>query len=39
MRLNDSNKQVGASTWLTNLPIKDEGYVFSKQRILGLNSN
>ena len=30
-RLNEINRETGASTWLTTLPIKSEGYVLNKQ--------
>ena len=30
-KLNDFNQEDGASSWLTTLPIKDEGYVTTKQ--------
>ena len=30
------NQELGVSTWLTSLPIKDEGYVFNKQEIWDL---
>ena len=30
-KLNDINQVAGGSTWLTTLPIKDEGYVLNKQ--------
>ena len=29
-RLNEINRQQGASTWLTTLPIKEEGYTINK---------
>ena len=35
-RLNDTNQELGASTWLTSLPTKDEGYVFNKQEFWDL---
>ena len=35
-RLHDINQELGASTWLTSLPIKDEGYVFNKQEFWDL---
>ena len=31
LRLNDLNKEKGASSWLTTLPIKSEGYSIHKQ--------
>ena len=31
IRLNNINRELGASSWLTALPIKDEGYVMCKQ--------
>ena len=30
-RLNDLNQETDASTWLTTLPLKEEGYSFTKQ--------
>ena len=30
-RFNDLNREEGASTWLTTLPLKDEGYSMTKQ--------
>ena len=30
-RLNEINQEAGASSWLTTLPLKDEGYVLNKQ--------
>ena len=35
-RLNDINIEQGASTWLTNLPIEDEGYMLNKQEFWNL---
>ena len=35
-RLNDINIEQGASTWLTTLPIKDEGYMLNKQEFWNL---
>ena len=31
LKLNNINREIGASCWLTTLPIKDEGYVLCKQ--------
>ena len=30
IRLNDLNQETGASTWLTTLPLKEEGYTLTK---------
>ena len=31
IKLNNINQEVGASSWLTTMPIKEEGYVITKQ--------
>ena len=31
VRLNTINREISASTWLTTLPLKDEGYIINKQ--------
>ena len=35
-RLNDINVEQGASTWLTTLPLEDEGYMLNKQEFWDL---
>ena len=35
-RLNDINTEQGASTWLTTLPLEDEGYMLNKQEFWDL---
>ena len=30
-RLNDINQEPGASSWISSLPLEDEGYVLNKQ--------
>lgn len=35
-RLNDINQELGASSWLTTLPIKDEGFTLNKQEFWDL---
>ena len=36
IRLNKINQEKGASTWLSTLPLKDEGYSLSKQEFWDL---
>ena len=38
-RLNELNQEQGASSWLTTLPILDEGYDLTKQFFLGPHSD
>ena len=36
LRRNDLNSELGASTWLTTLPLKEEGYCLNKQQFWDL---
>ena len=39
LRLIEINQETDASSWLTALPLKDEGYIFTKQSFWFLASN
>ena len=36
IRLNDISQEIGASSWLTSLPLKEEGYALSKEEFWDL---
>ena len=37
LRGKDMAQMKGASSWLTSLPLKEQGYVFKQERVLGLH--